>query len=55
MQDWQRPLYMQPKDAIEYGIADGVVRKRQAVIDKVLKPEQYDKAAGLVAAPAGAR
>ena len=21
MQDWQRPLYMQPKDAIEYGIA----------------------------------
>jgi len=41
--DWQRPLYMTPRDAIEYGIADGVVKPRQAVTDTVKKPEMFDK------------
>lgn len=48
-QDMQRPLYMQPKDALEYGIIDGVVRPQTDIIDEVLSPEQWDKAAGLVA------
>ncbi len=52
VQDMQRPLYMQPKDAIEYGIVDGIVQKEQTMIDTVKKPEQYDKEAGLVARPA---
>lgn len=25
LQDMQRPLYMQPKDALEYGVIDGIV------------------------------
>ena len=45
----QRPLYMQPKDAMEYGIIDGIVRPQTDIIDDVMKPEQWDKAAGLVA------
>ena len=49
VQDMQRPLYMQPKDALEYGIIDGVVRPQTDIIDEVLSPEQWDKAAGLVA------
>ena len=52
VQDMQRPLYMQPKDAIEYGVVDGIVQSEQTIIDKVKKPEQYDKEAGLVARPA---
>lgn len=42
---------MQPRDAIEYGIADGIVKPRQKIIDTVKKPEQWDKEAGLVAQP----
>ncbi|CAL8460690.1 g221 [Coccomyxa elongata] len=47
--DMQRPLYMQPKDAIEYGIIDGIVRPQTDIIDEVMNAEQWDKQAGLVA------
>lgn len=30
-QDMQRPLYMQPKDALEYGIIDGIVTPEKQV------------------------
>lgn len=45
----QRPLYMQPKDAIEYGIIDKVItsEKEQQMIDEVKTPEQWDRDAGL--------
>lgn len=49
LQDMQRPLYMQPKDAIEYGIIDGIVKPQTDIIDEVMKSEQWDKQAGLVA------
>ena len=49
MQDMQRPLYMQPKDAIEYGIIDGIVKPQTDIIDEVMNAEQWDKQAGLVA------
>ncbi len=49
LQDMQRPLYMQPKDAIEYGIIDGIVRPQTDIIDEVMNAEQWDKQAGLVA------
>ena len=49
MQDMQRPLYMQPGDAIEYGIIDGIVRPQTDIIDEVMNAEQWDKQAGLVA------
>jgi ATP-dependent protease ClpP protease subunit len=49
--DTQRPLYMQPKDAMEYGIIDGIVtpQRKRKIIDDVKAPEQWDKEAGLVA------
>ncbi|KAK9817906.1 hypothetical protein WJX72_004042 [[Myrmecia] bisecta] len=47
--DMQRPLYMQPRDALEYGIIDGIVQSETALLDTVKKPEQWDKEAGLVA------
>lgn len=49
LQDMQRPLYMQPQDAIEYGIIDGIVRPQTDIIDEVMNAEQWDKQAGLVA------
>jgi len=49
LQDMQRPLYMQPKDAIEYGIIDGIVKPQTDIIDEVMNSEQWDKQAGLVA------
>ena len=49
LQDMQRPLYMQPKDAIEYGIIDGIVKPQTDIIDDVMNAEQWDKQAGLVA------
>ena len=49
LQDMQRPLYMQPKDAIEYGIIDGIVKPQTDIIDEVMNAEQWDKQAGLVA------
>ena len=45
----ERPLYMQPKDAMEYGVIDGIVRPQNDIIDSVKKPEAWDKEAGLVA------
>ena len=43
----QRPLYMQPKDAIEYGIIDQIIRSEKKddleLIDKVKSPEQWDR------------
>lgn len=52
LQDMQRPLYMQPKDAIEYGICDGIVKNETAIIDTVKSRAQWDKDAGLVERPA---
>jgi ATP-dependent Clp protease protease subunit len=51
--DMQRPLYMQPKDAVEYGIIDGIVRSESeaSIIDTVKSAAQWDKEAGLVARP----
>lgn len=48
-QDMQRPLYMQPKDALEYGIIDGIVKPQTEIIDDVMNADQWDKQAGLVA------
>lgn len=47
--DMQRPLYMQPKDALAYGIIDGIVSPEKQIIDQVKSAEQWDKDAGLVA------
>lgn len=47
--DMQRPLYMQPKDALEYGIIDGIVTPEKQIIDDVKSAEQWDREAGLVA------
>lgn len=49
--DMQRPLYMTPVDAIEYGLIDKIVKseKEGAITGKVLTGAQYDKQAGLVA------
>ena len=30
--DLQRPLYMQPKDAIEYGVVDGIVEPQKSIV-----------------------
>lgn len=49
-QDMQRPLYMQPRDAIEYGIIDSIVSPQKTeIIDSVKSADQWDKEAGLVA------
>ena len=52
-QDMQRPLYMRPLDAIEYGVIDRLVPppKQLAMIDSVLTPDQYDKQAGVPPPP----
>ncbi|KAL4423092.1 hypothetical protein ABPG77_005897 [Micractinium sp. CCAP 211/92] len=47
--DMQRPLYMQPADALAYGIIDGVVTPEKKIIDDVKSADQWDKEAGLVA------
>ena len=50
-QDIMRPFYMQPKDALEYGIVDTVVesKKIESLIGDVKKAQQWDTEAGLVA------
>lgn len=45
----QRPLYMQPQDALEYGIIDSIVTPEKKIIDDVKSAEAWDKEAGLVA------
>lgn len=50
--DMQRPLYMQPKDAMAYGIIDKVLSKDEQAIDEVKGGDIWDKEAGLVARPA---
>jgi ATP-dependent protease ClpP protease subunit len=40
---------MQPKDALAYGIIDGIVSPEKQIIDQVKSAEQWDKDAGLVA------
>ncbi|GMH36189.1 hypothetical protein BSKO_04057 [Bryopsis sp. KO-2023] len=52
--DMQRPLYMQPADAMEYGIIDKIVEAEKDVgmIDDVKSSAQWDKEAGLVSRPA---
>lgn len=47
--DMGRPLYMQPKDALAYGIIDGIVSPEKQIIDQVKSADQWDKEAGLVA------
>lgn len=49
--DMQRPLYMRPLDAIEYGIIDRLVPnpKQLKIVDTIITPDQYDRQAGLVA------
>ncbi len=49
-QDMQRPLYMQPRDAIDYGVIDGIVTSEKEIIDEVKSADQWDKEAGLVRA-----
>ena len=44
----QRPLYMQPKDALEYGIIDGIVKSQKKkdgdqIIDHVPRLEEIRK------------
>ena len=44
----QRPLYMQPKDALEYGIIDGIVKSQKKkdgdqIIDHVPRLEDYGR------------
>jgi len=46
--DIQRPLYMDAKAAIAYGIIDKVIDKNSQGIDKILSNDQWDTAAGLV-------
>ena len=43
-QDMQRPLYMRPKDAIEYGVIDRLVppQKEMEIIDQVGAPPASD-------------
>eukprot|EP00891_Asterochloris_glomerata_P004179 jgi/Astpho2/4179/Aster-05146 len=46
--DMQRPLYMQPKDALEYGIIDGIVKSQKKkdgdqIIDHVPRLEEYGR------------
>jgi ATP-dependent Clp protease protease subunit len=52
--DMQRPLYMRPLDAIEYGVIDRLVppQRELEIIDQIKSPDAYDKEAGLVARPA---
>lgn len=47
--DMQRPLYMQPLDALEYGIIDGIVKSQSEknLIDSVRTGADYDRDAGL--------
>ena len=49
--DMQRPLYMQPKDALDYGIVDSVVESKRVenLIGDVKAAKQWDTEAGLVA------
>jgi hypothetical protein len=47
--DMARPLYMQPADAVEYGIVDKIMKPREQMTGTVLSASQWDKAAGLVA------
>jgi hypothetical protein len=42
-----RPLYMQPKDALEYGIIDQILTKKDVMIDSVKNAAQWDKDAGI--------
>ena len=51
--DMQRPLYMQPTDAVEYGLIDGIVTSQaeKSLIGETRSAAQYDKDAGLRAVP----
>jgi len=50
--DMLRPLYMQPQDALEYGIIDKILTKDDPAIDSVKGASAWDKDAGLVQRPA---
>lgn len=47
-QDMLRPLYMQPKDALAYGIIDKILSKEEKGIDTVKSGSVWDKDAGLI-------
>jgi|TARA_B110000977_G_scaffold185784_1_gene250962 ATP-dependent Clp endopeptidase proteolytic subunit ClpP len=58
--DIQRPLYMDAKAAIAYGLVDKIIDKDSQAIDQVLSTDGWDNQAGLVkqerrAPPGGAR
>jgi len=46
--DMLRPLYMQPKDAIAYGVIDEILERETDAIDDVKSAAKWDKDAGLV-------
>lgn len=52
VQDMLRPLYMQPQDALEYGVIDKILTKDDPAIDSVKGASAWDKDAGLVQRPA---
>eukprot|EP00894_Picocystis_sp_ML_P000536 jgi/Pico_ML_1/51053/g2154.t1 len=45
--DMSRPFYMQPKDAVAYGVIDHVLTEGKRAIDQVKKADEWDKEAGL--------
>lgn len=45
--DMSRPFYMQPKDAVAYGVIDHVLTEGKRAIDAVKKADEWDKEAGL--------
>ena len=59
--DTARPLYMQPADALEYGVIDKVMKETvkgakggnpDAIVDAVKSADKWDSEAGLVQRPA---
>jgi len=49
--DMQRPLYMQPNDALKYGIIDRVIKSQKEgtpLIEKAMSGSMYDRAAGIL-------
>ncbi|KAJ7538580.1 hypothetical protein O6H91_11G055200 [Diphasiastrum complanatum] len=43
----QRPYYMEPRKAVEFGVADKILWRGQEAMSETLTPEQWDKKAGI--------